>query len=186
MWNELPIDAYPVPAKWKGRSLEHSGEIETLTALAERVLKSEHEDVLNGVLAARNKPVLEPIAGALVLKDEESIQELLGVGAADESDAESCEEDLVEYRQLLEELLRARSVKQTASQKTTRKRKVESVASAASGSGHGTKIPFRVDDPMSLQESKKYWPPGARPSLDVVRFNRWKVEAPYLPEMVTK
>eukprot|EP00971_Amphidinium_carterae_P349719 6491177-Amphidinium_carterae.1 len=186
MWNELGTETYPVPARWKGRSLEHSGEIELVIALAERVLKTDDEDVVNGVLTARNKPVLEPIAEALVLKDAEGVEDLLGSGEAGENGDESGDEDIQEYRELLEELVRAKTSKSTTSVKPVRKRKVQSVETAASGSASGRKIPFRKDSPMTLQESKMYWPPGARYSLDVVRFNRWKVEAPYLPEMVTK
>eukprot|EP00971_Amphidinium_carterae_P348124 6490333-Amphidinium_carterae.2 len=186
MWSELDVGSYPIQSKWKGKSLQDSGEIEIMTALTERVLKTDDTEVLSSVMSARNRPLLEPVADAIVLKDAESLDDLLGNGAADDSGAESGAEDLQEYRELLKEVVRAKTMKQAASVKTGRKRKAQTAGSTATGSASGQRIPFRKESPMSLQESKTYWPPGAKASLDIVRFNRWKVEAPYLPEMVTK
>eukprot|EP00971_Amphidinium_carterae_P330069 6462923-Amphidinium_carterae.2 len=44
LWRELPLEMYPIPARWKGRSVEDSGESEIMSALAERVLKTDCED----------------------------------------------------------------------------------------------------------------------------------------------
>eukprot|EP00971_Amphidinium_carterae_P332434 6466597-Amphidinium_carterae.1 len=186
MWGELDVESFPVPSKWKGVSLADSGEVEIMTALTERVLKTDSADVLSQVLSSRNKPLLEPVADAIVLKDAESLDDLLGAGASNESGVESDGEDMQEYRELLEEVVRAKTSKQAPAVKTVRKRKAPAAESASTTSATGRSIPFRADSPMTLQQSKAYWPPGARASLDIVRFNRWKVEAPYLPEMVTK
>ena len=47
-------------------------------------------------------------------------------------------------------------------------------------------LPFRSESPLGFQEAKDFFPPGAVPSLELVRFKRWRCTAPYMGRHVSK
>ena len=149
-----------------------------LRALAKSCLKNATEDVIASVLGARNVNPTDSVVNETVVENPEEL--------ADDSDASLQLEEAEMLEELSTDLVSARA-------RAAMQRPAQSERITSRGWGRRphtlptlSALPFRNDRPLSFQEAKNYFPPGAVPTLELVRFQRWKVGAPYMPKFVTK
>ena len=147
-------------------------------ALAKKRMKSPSRDDVDAILARRKTRPGDDVINETVVEDASALL------CDSDSSVDAAEADEVE--QVTMDLVTARTRRTLQKPAETERALAKARARAPHLLLDLAAVPFKDDAPLSFKEARDYFPPGAIPELELVRFQRWKCSAPYMGKHVSR